>query len=255
MSPKIVLLSGEQQFIRFIYNGLKEVADIKAVIFEEGENPETLYKRRVKKIGSLKVWGQKLFDKYIPQRLLKSSLPRIQQIIKQHKLDSSKIPEEKKIFVKSVNETATFDTIKSINPDIVIVNATRILKVGLIKSIPGHFINIHSGILPKYRGYSGGYWALVNNDKKNFGSTIHFIDDKVDTGSIICQNTIEIGNSDNYTTYGFLHVAKEIELLKKAISQISRKDYKLIKNESNYEVRYGPTLWGYLFNRWMKNIK
>ncbi|MEO7800592.1 MAG: formyl transferase [Ginsengibacter sp.] len=225
------------------------------MVFEEAENPDILYKKRVKKIGALKVWGQKLFDKHIPQRLLKTSIPRIQEIIKQQKLISSKIPEDKKKFVKSINDTSTIHLIKLVKPDIVIVNATRILKPALLNSIEGHFINIHSGMLPKYRGYSGGYWALVCNDKNNCGSTIHFINDKIDTGAILYRDTVKVNSDDNYMTYGFLHVAKEIELLKKAIISIADKNYKLIKNDGNYRIRYGPTLWGYLFNKWIKNIK
>ncbi|MEO6329204.1 MAG: formyl transferase [Ginsengibacter sp.] len=255
MKPKIIFLSGEKQFIKYIYNGIKKTFEIEAVIFEERESADNIYKRRVKKIGIVKVWGQKLFDRFIINRLLKSSIPRIKEIIKKFKLDSSKIPEEKKIFVKSVNDVDTITLIQSINPDIVIVNATRILKNDLLKSIPGHFINIHSGMLPKYRGYSGGYWALVNNDKINCGSTIHFVNDKIDKGSILCQEAIDIEPADNYFTYAFIHTAKEIDLLKKAIFLIDNNGFKLIRTETSYKLRYGPTIWGYLFYRIVKNIK
>jgi len=255
MKPKIILLSGEKHFIKYIYNGLKSTFEIDAVIFEERENTEFIYKRRAKRIGIINVWGQKLFDKFIINRLLKSSVPRIKEIKKKYKLDSSKIPDEKKILVKSVNDADTIKLIQSINPDIVIVNATRILKADILKSITGHFINIHSGILPKYRGYSGGYWALVHNDKKNCGSTIHFVIDKIDKGSILCQGTIDIEPADNYLTYAFIHVAKEIELLKRAIVKIINNELELTKNETSYKLRYGPTIWGYLFNRIIKNVK
>jgi folate-dependent phosphoribosylglycinamide formyltransferase PurN len=255
MKHKIILLSGEKQFIKYIYNGLKNTFEIEAVIFEEAESLDIIYKRRIKRVGVVEVFGQKLFDKFIINRLLVSSVPRIKEIIQYFKLDSSKIPEEKKILVNSVNDVDTIKIIQGISPDIVIVNATRILKSNLIRSITGHFINIHSGILPKYRGYSGGYWALVNNDKKNCGSTIHFIDEKIDMGSIICQETINIKSNDNYLTYAFLHVAKEIELLKKAIFLIVNNEFKLTKNKNFYKLRYGPTIWGYLFYRIVKNIK
>ena len=255
MKPKIILLSGEKQFVRYIYNGLKKEFEIDKVIFEEGESAETIYKRRIKRIGIIKVIGQKLFDKFIIKHLLKSSKPRIQEIIKIFQLNSTQIPEEKKILVKSVNDLSTIALIQSIDPDIIIVNCTRILKAELLNSIKGHFINIHSGILPKYRGYSGGYWALVNNDKSNCGSTIHFIDEKIDMGSTICQELIEVEPDDNYLTYAFLHVAKEIEILKQAIVKICNKDYKQIKNDNPAKLRYGPTIWTYLYYRIVKNVK
>ncbi len=96
---------------------------------------------------------------------------------------------------------------------------------------------------------------MVNNDKINCGSTIHFIDDKIDMGSIICQEAINIEVNDNYLTYAFLHVAKEIELLNRAIYQIINNDFKLIENGTSSKLRYGPTIWGYLFNSTVRNIK
>jgi len=255
MKPKIILLSGEKQFIRYIYNGLKNTFEIEAIIFEERESTDLIYKRRVKRIGIINVWGQKLFDKFIISRLLKSSIPRIHEIIKKFRLDSTRIPEEKVIQVVSINHPDTITLIQSINPDIAIVSSTRILTKRLINSIAGHFINVHSGILPEYRGYSGGYWALVNGDRKNVGSTIHFVNEKIDMGSILCQGTIDIELSDNYLTYAFLHVAKEIELLKKAIPQVIKKEFQITQNEIKYKLRYGPTIWGYVFNRFVRNIK
>ncbi|MDB5200279.1 MAG: hypothetical protein JWO92_2242 [Chitinophagaceae bacterium] len=255
MKPKIILLSGEKQFIRYIYNGLKKQFEIDAVIFEESESSDIIYKRRAKKIGIIKVIGQKLFDKFIIKRLIKSSFPRIKEIIKKFKLDSSKIPIEKTIMVKSVNDASTIALIQSINPDIIIVNATRIIKNDVLKSVSGYFINIHSGILPKYRGYSGGYWALVNNDKSNCGSTIHIVDEKIDTGPVLCQELIDIEPTDNYLTYAFLHVAIEIELLKKAIVSVINKDFKVVKKAVISKIRYGPTIWVYLFYKIVRKVK
>lgn len=254
MNPKIVLLSGEKIFAKYLYNGLSSF-NIHTVIFEESENAGIIYKKRIKKIGRFNVWGQRLFDKFVMKRLIRSSKHRIQKIVKNHNLDNSKIPISKIKNVKSVNDTETISLIRSIDPEIIIVNSTRILSNDLLTSVNSHFINIHSGILPGYRGYSGGYWALVNNDKKNFGSTIHFIDKGIDTGSILCQGLIDIEKEDNYFTYAFLHLAKEIELLKKAIIKICNNDFEIIKNSKKGKLRYGPSIWEYLFYRIAKKVK
>jgi len=255
MKPRIILLSGEKLFTKFIYNGLKDTFNIDTVIFEESEDPKIVYERRKKKVGFIKAYGQSLFDKYAIKRLIRSSKDRLKEIVKINKLDASKIPEEKIKLVRSVNDVDTISLIRSIDPEIIIVNNTRILKKDLLNSVKGHFINIHSGMLPEYRGYSGGYWALVNKDKQKCGSTIHFVDEGIDTGSIICQGVIDVVSEDNYFTYSFLHLAKEIELLKKAISDISNNNFEKIKSGKKEKLRHGPTLWGYLFNRIVKNVK
>ncbi|MDC1310608.1 formyltransferase family protein [Flavobacteriaceae bacterium] len=47
-------------------------------------------------------------------------------------------------------------------------------------------INIHPSLLPKYRGYHGVVWAILNNESK-IGITIHEINEYIDDGPIIKQ--------------------------------------------------------------------
>ena len=60
-------------------------------------------------------------------------------------------------------------------------------------------INCHAGKLPLYRGRNILNWALIN-DEKEFGITVHYIDEGVDTGDIIKQNSYEITDQDDYST-------------------------------------------------------
>jgi methionyl-tRNA formyltransferase len=65
-------------------------------------------------------------------------------------------------------------------------------------SIPKHqTINCHAGKLPFYRGRNILNWALIN-DEKEFGITVHYIDEGIDTGDIIIQRTFPITDEDNY---------------------------------------------------------
>ena len=58
-------------------------------------------------------------------------------------------------------------------------------------------INCHAGKLPFYRGRNVLNWALIN-DEKEFGITVHYVDDGVDTGDIIMQSLHPIGDADDY---------------------------------------------------------
>jgi len=60
-------------------------------------------------------------------------------------------------------------------------------------------INCHAGALPYYRGRNILNWALIN-DEKEFGITVHYIDEGIDTGDIIIQNTYPIKDDDSYRT-------------------------------------------------------
>lgn len=80
-------------------------------------------------------------------------------------------------------------------------------------------INCHAGKLPFYRGRNILNWALIN-DETDFGITVHYIDEGIDTGDIILQNSYPITDKDDYST--LLNIAHEkcATLLVQAIKQI-----------------------------------
>jgi len=65
-------------------------------------------------------------------------------------------------------------------------------------------INCHAGKLPFYRGRNILNWALIN-DEKEFGITVHYVDEGIDTGDIILQKTYLITDEDTYES--LLHIA------------------------------------------------
>ena len=81
--------------------------------------------------------------------------------------------------------------LNQLNPDLIIVNGTRIISKKTLESVHSTFINIHTGITPAFRGVHGGYWAVATGKKDLFGTTVHYVDPGVDTGGIIEQVFIE----------------------------------------------------------------
>ena len=75
----------------------------------------------------------------------------------------------------------------------------QIFKPRIFNLPPLKTINCHAGKLPYYRGRNILNWALIN-DEKEFGITVHYIDEGIDTGDIILQDSHVITDSDNYNT-------------------------------------------------------
>ena len=65
--------------------------------------------------------------------------------------------------------------------------------------VKGNWINIHAGLLPKWRGYSANSWALLN-DEPYLGFTIHQIEKDFDSGRILKYILLENDYSSNYST-------------------------------------------------------
>ncbi|QSE96820.1 methionyl-tRNA formyltransferase [Fulvivirga lutea] len=70
----------------------------------------------------------------------------------------------------------------------------RIINLPKLKTI-----NCHAGKLPFYRGRNILNWALIN-DEKEFGITVHYMDEGIDTGDIILQRSFPITDNDDYST-------------------------------------------------------
>jgi methionyl-tRNA formyltransferase len=91
--------------------------------------------------------------------------------------------------------------IQQLAPDLVVVVAFRILPRE-VYTIPklGSF-NLHASLLPKYRGAAPINWAIINGEHET-GVTTFFLQDTVDTGSVLLQARVKIGADE---TAGELH--------------------------------------------------
>jgi len=85
--------------------------------------------------------------------------------------------------------------LKALNANLQIVVAFRMLP-NVVWQMPqfGTF-NLHASLLPDYRGAAPINWAIINGDTKT-GVTTFFIDEKIDTGNIILQEEVLIGNNE-----------------------------------------------------------
>lgn len=75
----------------------------------------------------------------------------------------------------------------------------QIFRKRLIELPRLHTINCHAGKLPFYRGRNILNWALIN-DESEFGITVHYVDEGVDTGDIVAQRAYPITDADDYRT-------------------------------------------------------
>ena len=92
-----------------------------------------------------------------------------------------------------INSDEAIADLKNFAPDLFIsIRFGQIFKQPLI-NIPRHgVLNLHSGILPDYRGVMASFWAILNGAKK-LGTTLHYISDSgIDTGEIISFSESEI---------------------------------------------------------------
>lgn len=247
---KIVFLASDCESSRWVFNALKKEFTFSAAIIETPVSKKTLFIRRIKKIGLLKVTGQALFSALVVPRLRKKAAARKEALVKNYGLDDTPFDSTITTRVPSVNDESCKALLQQLQPDIVVVNGTRIISRGILQCTNARFINMHVGITPAYRGSHGGYWAVYNNDKENFGTTIHFVDTGVDTGKIITQVFVAPAKEDNFTTYPVLQTAVALDALANAVKNTGADAFPGSSEKPSIKGKmyYQPTIWQYFLN-------
>lgn len=122
--------------------------------------------------------------------------------------------------------------LKALEPDLFVVVAFRILPKNLLKIPKKGSVNLHASLLPKYRGAAPIHWAVMNGEEET-GCTIFFLDEDVDTGKIIKQKKIPIG--DNETTGEVYERLMNIgsEVLINAVDEIDEGSYTTISQNNS----------------------
>jgi methionyl-tRNA formyltransferase len=93
------------------------------------------------------------------------------------------------------------EELRSLNADLQIVVAFRMLPEAVWDMPTIGTINLHGSLLPQYRGAAPINWAIINGEKET-GVTTFKLKHEIDTGDILLQEKIEIGENE---TAGELH--------------------------------------------------
>ncbi len=97
-------------------------------------------------------------------------------------------------------DVAFIETIRLLNPDLVVVVAYGQILPQALLDIPRHgCLNVHTSILPKYRGAAPIQWAIVEGEPET-GVTIMKMDAGLDTGDVVSESRTPISAGDNGQT-------------------------------------------------------
>ena len=131
--------------------------------------------------------------------------------------------------------------LKSLNADIFVVVAFRMLPQKVWSLPINGTINLHTSLLPNYRGAAPINWVLINGEKET-GITTFFIDQQIDSGAIIKQEKIKLTNS---TTAAELHntlMNKGYDLLIDTLNAIDNNTVSHQEQEHNLAISEAPKL-------------
>lgn len=114
------------------------------------------------------------------------------------------------------------EELKELKADLQVVVAFRMLPEVVWNMPPGGTINLHGSLLPQYRGAAPLNWVIINGEKET-GVTTFKLQHQIDTGNILLQEKIIIGEEE---TAGELHDRMKeqgAELLVRTVDHLVKK--------------------------------
>tara|TARA_B100001996_G_C18638743_1_gene584762 strand:- start:783 stop:1361 length:579 start_codon:yes stop_codon:yes gene_type:complete len=97
---------------------------------------------------------------------------------------------------KKISEKKIIKYLKNSSIDLIcLAGFMKILSKNFIKNFNNPILNIHPSLLPKYKGLNTHERVLKNKDKYS-GATVHLVNSKLDSGTIIMQKKVNVLNKD-----------------------------------------------------------
>jgi Formyl transferase len=252
-TDKVVLLTCESDIGRIAARYLAARFPGLAVVVERNMARSLLLRRRVKRLGLVRVGGQLAFMAF--QRVQRRvSRGRIAKIVGQANLEPPWPNTSELIRVPSINSPECVAHLKRLRPRAILVVGTRIIAEEVLSAVEAPFINYHAGITPKYRGVHGGYWAKAEGDPGNFGVTVHLIDKGIDTGDVLYQTRLAPTAEDNYSTFPYLQLVAALPLLERAARDAVAGTLRPEKVDLPSHLWSHPTLWRYIKTGWRQGV-
>lgn len=133
------------------------------------------------------------------------------------------------------------ETLKALCLDLIAVAAYgKILPAAVLDAPTFGCVNVHASLLPSYRGAAPINWAIAKGDKKT-GVTIMQIDEELDTGDILAQSEVLIGDEETAEELSKRLSLEGAGLLLETIDRIAKNEISPVKQDPG-AATYAPLL-------------
>jgi methionyl-tRNA formyltransferase len=238
---RIVLVTSNEPFyladtLAYLFRKLKPDTEVAACIIVKGAGKRK-QSQLSKAIETIRIFGLRFFC-YYAVKLLRVKIRRASPIWTV--TSENNVP---LIFLQHpINSEESISILENLAPDLLVsISSGEIFRSTVLSLAPLGCINLHSSLLPKYRGLMPSFWVLKNQEPRT-GVSVFMVDEGIDSGPIIAQTAISI--SDNMTQAELIRITKEIgmDLIVEAIDRIGENSVKWIDNPDASMTYFGyPT--------------
>lgn len=186
---KVLAWIGKESNQIALVNKLNEQFEVVGVVYEK-RNPKSV------KSYSLKRLNEKVFS-----RIFFGFIPRTWRKIQNYYASNfNTIDAIPSLEVNSINDNMVHKFSAKLNPDLIIVSGTSLVKKENFLGASKHgIINLHTGLSPYINGGPNcTNWCLSTGDTHLIGNTVMWIDEGIDTGNIILTEQTPLNGKERF---------------------------------------------------------
>jgi methionyl-tRNA formyltransferase len=124
--------------------------------------------------------------------------------------------------VPHINHPEVVNLARELNPDLICVFGTSLIRGELLKEGRLGIVNLHGGLSPEYRGADCTFWALYNGEPEKIGCTLHYIDAGIDTGRLIAHISPEVREGDSELVLFWRAVKDSAAVYAEAVARLAQ---------------------------------
>ena len=132
----------------------------------------------------------------------------------------------------SINSPETISVLTALHPDLFIsIAGNQIFKKALLAVPKVGTLNLHTALLPKYRGLMPSFWVLKNAELET-GVSVFFVDEGIDSGPILVQKRLKLGNISQGKLIEMTKILG-VEAVIDGLERIASGNFVTIENDDN----------------------
>ena len=186
-TQKIIILTGNDTRHQFFIHHLNAKFSISEIYIEKSTYPFPCPQSKEESVAWN--WFSQRRDRYEKKLVLDSG-----QLLSKNKPRMIYLDENE------LNSPHTIIKIEKTNPRFIAVFGVGILREPFLKKLPNRLFNMHLGDPEIYRGSSCNFWPIYQGKLQHLSTTIHRIDQGVDTGDILFKQAVIMSEEDNEQT-------------------------------------------------------
>ena len=171
----VIVVTHDSVYGRYVASQLYERASIDRLIIETDGPSLAFAMRKLQRVGPIDFGFQLYLNRWF----------RLQG--RRHLPDLPLPPHER---VATVNDCAFG------NDDLVLGFGTSYVRAKTLARTPRGILNLHTGLLPEFRGVKSEFWALASGERDVTGWTLHYMSPELDAGDIVIRKRVDANGDD-----------------------------------------------------------